>query len=380
MTSHEPFATRIHHSEVLLGAVVQLPGDDLLPAVTAAGFQFLVVDLIDGPFDEVLLRRLVRTAKGAGLGVVAIADGSIAHARLDASGVDGLVASPGNLLRLRQGVEVSLAIVGDAREARRSIADGSHLVALDVSGALAAMLEAFPSAASASVTTETLVLLPGMLADGRVFDGIITALPANVSCRPVRIDLDDSVHEMAESVLAVAPHRFALAGHSLGGIVALEIWRCAPTRVTRLALLNTSARPPSDAQLSAWTELHNRTEAGEFSAVIEEQAEVNVGSSGGRELVAQCIEMAAKVGPDGFLRQLRAQKSRTDSRPSLAGITVPTVVISGCDDAVCPPDLQRELAAGIPDSCHVTVEGAGHMTSLDHPGEVAAHLAAWLTV
>ena len=359
---------------------MQLPGDDVLPAVTAAGFQFLVVDLIDGPFDEVLLRRLVRTAKGAGLGVVAVADGSIAHARLDSSGVDGLVARPGAALRLREGVEVSLAIVGDAREARRSIADGSHLVALDVSGALAAMLAAFPSAASASETTETLVLLPGMLADGRVFDGIITALPANVSCLPVRIDLDDSVHEMAESVLAVAPHRFALAGHSLGGIVALEIWRCAPKRVTRLALLNTSARPPSDAQLSAWTELHNRTEAGEFSAVIEEQAEVNVGSSGGRELVAQCIEMAAKVGPDGFVRQLRAQTSRTDSRPSLAGITVPTVVISGCDDAVCPPDLQRELAAGIPGACHVTVEGAGHMISLEHPGEVAAHLAAWLAV
>ncbi len=239
---------------------------------------------------------------------------------------------------------------------------------------------AFPSAALASATTETLVMLPGMLGDGRVFDEVIAALPVVVSCRPVRIDLDDSVHEMAESVLAVAPQHFALAGHSLGGIVALEIWRCAPTRVTRLALLSTSARPPTDAQLCAWTDLHNRTENGEFSAIIDEQAHVNVGSRGGSELIAQWKAMAAKVGADGFLRQLRAQKSRTDSRPSLAGITVPTVVLSGGDDAVCPPDLQRELAAGIPDSCHVTVEGAGHMISLDHPGEVAAHLAAWLAV
>ena len=97
-----------------------------------------------------------------------------------------------------------------------------------------------------------LVLLPGMLGSARVFADVVADPRTTISCRPLRIDLDETVTDAAESVLAAAPPRFALAGHSLGGIVALEVWRRAPQRVTRLALLNSSARPPSDDQLDAW--------------------------------------------------------------------------------------------------------------------------------
>jgi pimeloyl-ACP methyl ester carboxylesterase len=365
----------------LLGATVQLPADELVALADEAGLGFVVADLVQGPYDEVLFRRLARAAHRAGLGVVAL----IAHVadpdRLRALGADG-VASPGGPLRLAPEFadDAVLELVEDIAAARRAIARGTRLVALDVAGALAGLLRSFADAAEQAGDAEAVVLLPGMLGDARVFEDVVAALPQDVSCRALRIDLDESIGELAESILAVAPERFALVGHSLGGIVALEIWRRAPARVARLALLNTSARPPSEDQLTAWATLRDRTEAGEFAELVAEQAAVNLGASAATDpaLVERWVDMADKVGPDGLLRQLRAQATRPDSRPSLATIAVPTMVLGGSADTVCPPHLQAELAAGIPAARHVTVDGAAHMTPLERPQDVAAHIAAWL--
>ena len=88
--------------------------------------------------------------------------------------------------------------------------------------------------------------------------------------------------------------------------------------------------------------------------------------------------MAGDVGPEGFVRQLSVQASRLDARLTSVDIAVPTLVVSGSDDTVCPPEIQAELAAAIPGAVHVTIDGAGHMSPLDHPGEVAAALGDWL--
>ena len=215
-----------------------------------------------------------------------------------------------------------------------------------------------------------LVLLPGMLGSAKLFADVVAHLDGAVSGRPLRIDLDETVADAAESVIAAAPPRFALAGHSLGGIVALEVCRRAPHRVTRLALLNSSARPPTDAQLEAWARAAGANEAGEFSAVVAEQAPpTSVRRAAGRpELVERWKELAGDVGPEGFVRQLSMQASRSDNRPWLGDIAVPTLVVSGGLDAVCPREIQAEMAAAIPGAEHVSIDGAGHMSPLDHPG------------
>jgi pimeloyl-ACP methyl ester carboxylesterase len=235
-------------------------------------------------------------------------------------------------------------------------------------------------ATPAAAGREPLVLLPGMLGDGRLWDGVAPALEGRATPRIGRIDLDDSVAEIAESVLAAAPERFALAGHSLGAIVALETVRRAPGRVTRLALLNATARRASEAQVDAWATLRERTEGGEFVDVAREFARVNLPRDGARDstLEEQMEAMALGVGAAGFLRQLSAQRTRPDLRPSLPDVDVPTLVVSGAEDQVCPRPLQDELAAAIRDAEHVTVEGAGHMTPLEAPGSVGEHLVAWL--
>ena len=252
-------------------------------------------------------------------------------------------------------------------------------------GAAEGDAESVASAPPALPTDEelrpTLVLLPGMLGDDRLFESVMAELGSRLACRPMRIDVDDAVGEMAESVLAAAPRRFALAGHSLGGIVALEMVRRAPERISHLAVLNSSARPPTDAQLTAWRRLRDRVLAGEFAAAVEEQATLNLGSAASdATLRRRWTDMAHRVGDDGFLRQLRAQSGRHDQRPGLAAIEVPTLVVSGSDDAVCPHEIQAELAGAVPGAVHEVLDGAGHMTPLDHPVELARLLDTLLAV
>jgi pimeloyl-ACP methyl ester carboxylesterase len=158
------------------------------------------------------------------------------------------------------------------------------------------------------------------------------------------------------------------------------MWRQAPHRISRLALLNSSARPPSSNQLEAWSALRERTEHGDFEAVVAEQAELNVGDQGAdhSHIRRRWIEIAHDVGPEGLLRQLALQASRQDSRQWLERIDVPTLVLSGSVDGVCPPAIQAEIVSAVPRATHVTIEGAGHMAPLDHPREVASALAVWL--
>jgi len=225
-----------------------------------------------------------------------------------------------------------------------------------------------------------LVLLPGMLGDVTAWDDVAALLVDQASIRTSRIDLDDSVTDLAAAVLADAPTRFALAGHSLGGIVALEVARQAPERVTRLALLNASARPPSDAQLAAWSSYRRRVEHGDFLEVVRELAVTTLPAHRrhNARLVEQVERMGRDVGEKGFLRQLAAQQTRPDSRPTLRLIVMPTLVVGSELDEVCPPALQRELAGGVAGADLQMLPGTGHISIRENPEEVAALLTSWL--
>jgi pimeloyl-ACP methyl ester carboxylesterase len=356
------FADRWSRRERLRGVVAHLPAEGVIGAAVRAGLDFVAVDLHSGPVDELALSSVVSTAHSAGLGVVAVA--AAPADRLVALGVDAVVGAGDPALRVVARVD--------------EIGDDGGPVAIDHGAVVASTLAAF--AGSTAAEPLPLVLLPGMLGSARVFADVVPALGDAVRCRPLRIDLDETVADAAESVLAAAPARFALAGHSLGGIVALAMCRLAPQRIARLALLNSSARPPSAEQLAAWAQLRQRTENGQFEAVVAEQAEANIGDQqpGRDRLVRRWSDIAADVGPEGLLRQLSMQASREDSRTWLEHIDVPTLVLSGAADRVCPPELQAEIVAAVPDATHVTIDGAGHMAVLDHPAEVAAALWRWL--
>ena len=150
--------------------------------------------------------------------------------------------------------------------------------------------------------------------------------------------------------------------------------------MTRLALLNASARPASEEQLAAWEQLRRRVAAGDFGALAADFAAANLPARrrGDAALVARVEAMARAVGPRALLRQLDAQAGRPDNRAWLGRIGVPALVLSGAEDEVCPPPLQDELAAGIPGAVHATVADAGHMAALEQPAAVAGHMLEWL--
>lgn len=224
-----------------------------------------------------------------------------------------------------------------------------------------------------------LVLLSGMLGDETLWDEVAAGLAEVALPWPARIDRDDSVPELAAGVLAEAPPRFALAGHSLGAIVALEIARRAPCRLTALALINASARGPSEPQQETWARWRRRTEAREFAQVADELAAATLGAPNRvPALVHRNRRMADSVGAAGFVRQLDAQATRPDSRDAVPGVDVPLVVVSSEFDDICPPELQEELAGLFPAAELVTIPGAGHMTPLENPSALAAHLRRWL--
>jgi pimeloyl-ACP methyl ester carboxylesterase len=229
--------------------------------------------------------------------------------------------------------------------------------------------------------TEPLVLLPGLLCDAALWAPQVRALRGLVD--PIMIgDLTrhDTLGGMADAVLAEAPPRFALAGLSMGGYCAQEIMRRAPERVTRLALLDTSARADSEEQRARRRGLIELAQKGEFKGVTPRLLPllIHPGRLEDKPLTDTVTGMAERIGKDAFLRQQKAIMGRPDGRPDLARIACPTLVLVGRQDALTPVALHEEIAAGIPGSRLVVIEDSGHLTTLERPEPVNAALEEWL--
>ena len=166
-------------------------------------------------------------------------------------------------------------------------------------------------------------------------------------------------------------------GHSMGGYVALEVMRQAPRRVERLALLNTNARPDSPESTENRRRLMALAEK-DFPAVIQALLPKLVLARHLEAVGGTLTEMALAAGKEAFLRQEKAIIGRIDSRPHLAAIRCPTLVIAARDDQLMPVEILKELADGIPGARLAIVEGSGHMASLERPDEITKLLREWL--
>ncbi|MBK1658660.1 alpha/beta fold hydrolase [Paracraurococcus ruber] len=225
-----------------------------------------------------------------------------------------------------------------------------------------------------------LLLLPGLLCDARLWQDQVAGLSGLAACRIADTTLDDGLPAMARRALAAAPDRFALCGLSMGGYLAFEILRQAPQRVTRLALLDTSARPDTPEQARRRRGLMALTRTGQFRGVTPRLLPQLVHPDHVAGPVGQSVmAMAERVGREAFLRQQAAILGRPDSRPDLPGIRVPTLVAVGEADALTPPDLAAEIAAGIPGAVLRRLSGCGHLPPIEMPEAVTALLRDWLT-
>lgn len=225
-----------------------------------------------------------------------------------------------------------------------------------------------------------LALLPGLLCNADLWQPQVAALDDIADCWIADLTTQDSIADMAESVLAAMPERFALAGLSMGGYVALEVMARAPERVSRLALLDTRAQADRAEESRRRRGLIELAEKGQFKGVTPRllplfihEARLDDGA-----LTATVTRMARHVGKDAFIRQQRAIISRRDQTSTLVTIHVPTLVLCGRQDALTPLADHRAMAAGISGARLVVVEDCGHLASLERPEEVNAALRRWL--
>jgi pimeloyl-ACP methyl ester carboxylesterase len=224
-----------------------------------------------------------------------------------------------------------------------------------------------------------LVLLPGTLCDERLFAHQTEHLADVASVEVGDVTTADTVSGMAAAVLDGAPPRFALAGLSLGGIVAMEIIRIAPQRISMLALLDTSHNLPTPSQVATWELFEDLTRSGRFEEVTGRYLLDSLLHHQTPEAKALVLDMAASVGPESFLNQNAAMPTRPDNRSVLPTITVPAMVLCGSEERVCPVSIHEEIAASIPGARLVVVPGAGHLSTIDQPELVTHAMRRWLT-
>ena len=224
-----------------------------------------------------------------------------------------------------------------------------------------------------------LLLLPGLLCDEGLWREVTTDLGSAVRARVADLTQDDSIAAMARRALAKAPERFALAGLSMGGYVALEIMRQAPERVSHLALLDTSAQPDDAERRAKRLAGIESIKLGKFIGVSRGLlASLLSPQHLGTNLAEEVQAMAERVGQEAYIRQQTAILGRIDSRPSLGAIAVPTLIGVGESDILTPPALARELAAGIAGAELVEFADAAHLPTMENPEAVGAALRVWL--
>lgn len=224
-----------------------------------------------------------------------------------------------------------------------------------------------------------LILLPGLLNDARLWQAQAADLADQARVTVIPTYTHGSVAELADAVLEQAPPRFCLAGLSMGGYVSMEILRRAPERVERVALVSTTARPDLPEQTERRRALMDLVAGGKLDRILPTVLASMVPDYHAQGPVADLFHaMAQAVGVEGFLRQQDAIIGRVDSRPSLAGIRCPALVVVGRDDTLTPPDRAEEMAALIPGAKLVKISRCGHLSAIEQPQAVSAALSLWL--
>ncbi|MGY4542528.1 pimeloyl-ACP methyl ester carboxylesterase [Arthrobacter sp. UYNi723] len=220
-----------------------------------------------------------------------------------------------------------------------------------------------------------LVLLPGMNCTAGLWSGC----GLEGSIMPT---LDEpSVDDQVEALLDILPERFALAGLSLGAIVGMALCRQAPERVTRLCLMSTNSKAPTETQRQGWGTWRDRLAAGDTPRDLQRDIldALLSGPAQDRDprLVERVLRMGDETGTARLDAQLRMQATRTDESSALTELRMPVLVVSGTVDTICPPQFHQDIASAVPGAQLASIN-AGHLSPMERPDEVGRLLRSWL--
>lgn len=228
--------------------------------------------------------------------------------------------------------------------------------------------------------TEPLVLLPGMMCDARVFSRQITVLSAERAVMVAPITQGNRVEEFAVDILDQLPQRFALAGHCLGGSVAMELLRRIPDRITRICLMSTSPLADTPAIAAEREPLIVGAQVGRLDEVLGEALRPEYLAPGPDRMgiLKQVQQMGLGLGPDVFVRQFRALQRRGDQQATLRRCKVPALILCGEHDMLTSVKRHSFMAELIEGGRLKIVSDAGHIPTLEQPDQVVQALQDWL--
>lgn len=227
---------------------------------------------------------------------------------------------------------------------------------------------------------EPLVLLPGMMCDARLFGPQIAELSADTAVMVAPITQGERIEEIASGLLDLLPQRFALAGLSMGGIVAMELLRRAPDRITRIALMDTNPLAETPQVAAAREPQIVAARSGRLHDVIRDEMKPNYLAPGSSQqgVLELVMDMADALGPEVFVRQSRALQRRQDQQSVLRKCKVPALVLCGAHDALCPVKRHEFMAELMPTAVLRVLEHSGHLPSLEQPSETTQALRDWM--
>lgn len=225
-----------------------------------------------------------------------------------------------------------------------------------------------------------LVLLPGMMCDARLFAPQIAALSAKRAIHCAPIGAHDSMAALAKAVLEQAPPRFALAGLSMGGIVAMELAEQAPDRLAGIALMDTNPRAELPDVQSMRGPQMDKVRAGDLAEVMRVDLTPRYLTEGPHRqaILELCMDMALALGPDVFCRQSLALRDRPDRQETLRGLRIPTLILCGRHDTLCPVERHELMHSLMPHARLTIVQEAAHLPTLEAPNVTTEALELWL--
>ena len=223
-------------------------------------------------------------------------------------------------------------------------------------------------------------MVPGMMCDERIFSPQIEALSQNLEVTIADISNFSSVRKLASDVLKKAPKKFSLLGHSMGGIVAMEIYSQEPNRIEKLILMDTNPKAELDEVKLKREPQIREVNNGKLLEVMRDEMKPNylAESENKTSVLNVCMDMALNLGPDVFINQSRALQSRLDQQNTIQSIKIPVLILCGSEDKLCPVERHEMMHNMITDSDLKIINNAGHMPTLEQPRETTEVIKEWL--
>ena len=224
------------------------------------------------------------------------------------------------------------------------------------------------------------VMIPGMMCDERIFAHQIEELGTDTEVYIADISKYSSIQELASDVLENSPPKFFLVGHSMGGIVAMEMCSQEPDRIEKLVIMDSNPKPElEETKLKREPQIKNVI-SGNLAQVMKEEMKPNylADSYKQKDILNTCMEMALTLGPEVFVRQSRALQSRDDQQSTLKDLDIPVLIMCGAEDKLCSLEKHELMHNIINDSKLEVVMDAGHMPTLEQPQKTTEVIKSWL--